>query len=126
MPGLTLSPVTPSLTSFVFVLVLWEHDGARASQLGTHLHLDSATLTPLLKRLELRQLITRRRSTSDERVVEVFLTAAGKRLRKRAAEVPACIFERSGLTMPELVRLRSQVLALAERLRERQVLLHPP
>ncbi|MDB4960628.1 MAG: Organic hydroperoxide resistance transcriptional regulator [Myxococcales bacterium] len=102
---------------YLVMLVLWERDGERVSQIGKRLHLDSATLTPLLKRLETRGVITRRRSTEDERVVEVFLTAAGKKLEKRAADVPACIFERSGLTVAELTRLRTQITTLTARLR---------
>src|SRR6478672_6210808 len=66
---------------YLVMLVLWETDGLRVSAIGERLELDSATLTPLLKRLEAHELVERRRSTEDERVVEVFLTAAGKRLR---------------------------------------------
>jgi DNA-binding MarR family transcriptional regulator len=102
---------------YLVMLVLWEQDGQRVSRIGERLHLDSATLTPLLKRLETRGVIVRRRSTEDERVVEVFLTAVGKRLEKRAAEIPACIFERSGLTMAEVTKLRAQITTLTERLR---------
>ena len=102
---------------YLVLLVLWEHDGERVSHIGDRLQLDSATLTPLLKRLEARGLLERRRSTADERVVEVYLTTAGKRLRRRAAEIPPCIFERSGLTGPELVELRDALKALTARLR---------
>src|SRR3954447_20856924 len=63
---------------YLVLLLLWEQDGVRVSQLGERLHLDSGTLTPLLKRLESRHVLERRRSTDDERVVEVFLTAEGK------------------------------------------------
>jgi DNA-binding MarR family transcriptional regulator len=102
---------------YLVLLVLWERDGARVSHLGDRLQLDSATLTPLLKRLEARGLVERRRSAADERVVEVFLTAAGKRLRRRAAEVPLRAFARSGLTGPELAALRATLQELTRRLR---------
>jgi MarR family transcriptional regulator, organic hydroperoxide resistance regulator len=102
---------------YLVMLVLWEHDGERVSQIGDRLHLDSATLTPLLKRLESRKLIERRRSRADERVVEVFLTAAGKRLERKAADVPACMLEKVQLSLAELGKLRAQVQALTERLR---------
>jgi DNA-binding MarR family transcriptional regulator len=102
---------------YLVLLVLWERDGARVSQLGERLQLDSATLTPLLKRLEARGLVERRRSAADERVVEVYLTAPGKRLRRRAAEVPLRVFERSGLTGPELGALRATLQDLTRRLR---------
>jgi MarR family transcriptional regulator, organic hydroperoxide resistance regulator len=102
---------------YLAMLVLWERDGQRVSQLGEQLHLDSATLTPLLKRLEARGLIERKRSASDERVVEVFLTADGKRLKRRCADVPLAMFGKSGLTLPELVRLRTTLQELTRRLR---------
>jgi DNA-binding MarR family transcriptional regulator len=102
---------------YLVMLVLWEQDGARVSQIGERLHLDSATLTPLLKRLEARGAIERRRSSVDERVVEVFLTAEGKRLKKRAAAVPHAMFAKSGLTAAELARLRTMLQQVTQRLR---------
>jgi MarR family transcriptional regulator, organic hydroperoxide resistance regulator len=102
---------------YLVMLVLWERDGERVSQIGERLHLDSATLTPLLKRLESRKLIERRRSREDERVVEVFLTAAGKRLERKAAEVPSCMLEKVQLSVAEVTKLRDQVQALTDRLR---------
>lgn len=103
---------------YLAMLVLWEKDGARVSEIGDRLQLDSATLTPLLKRLEGAELIERKRSTEDERVVEIFLTAAGKKLRKKAQDVPACMLERSGLTIKQLIALREQLVALKDHLRE--------
>ena len=103
---------------YLAMLVLWEKDGARVSEIGDRLQLDSATLTPLLKRLEGAELIERKRSTEDERVVEIFLTAAGKKLRKKAQDVPACMLERSGLTIKQLIALREQLVALKNHLRE--------
>src|SRR5262245_15468905 len=69
-------------SQYLVLLALWEEDGERVSRVGERLFLDSATLTPLLKRLEARGLVERRRSKKDERVVELFLTAAGKRLER--------------------------------------------
>ena len=102
---------------YLVMLVLWEQDGERVSSIGERLHLDSATLTPLLKRLEARELVERRRSSADERVVEVFLTAAGKRLERKASEIPACMLQKAKLSLAELAKLRAQVQALTERLR---------
>lgn len=102
---------------YVVMLVLWEKDGESVSKIGERLYLDSATLTPLLKRLEARELVTRKRSSEDERVVEVFLTAAGKRLQRKAAEIPACMLEKAQLSLAELRALRSQLQALTARLR---------
>ncbi len=103
---------------YLVMLVLWDHDGERVSAIGLRLQLDSATLTPLLKRLEARGLVTRRRSASDERVVEVYLTADGKRLRKRAVEVPLAMMKRSGLSSSELVKLRTTLQQLTVQLRK--------
>ena len=101
---------------YLVMLVLWDHDGERVSQIGERLALDSATLTPLLKRLEARGLIARKRSAADERVVEVFLTADGKRLKRRAAEVPKCMLEKAQLTAADATRLRTQLTALIDQL----------
>lgn len=105
---------------YLVLLVLWEEDGARVSRLGERLHLDSATLTPLLKRLEARDLVVRRRSEEDERVVEIFLTAAGKRLERKAAEVAKQIFCKADLSLAELVRLREELKALTRKLQTRE------
>ncbi|HEY5948408.1 MAG TPA: MarR family transcriptional regulator [Kofleriaceae bacterium] len=102
---------------YLVMLVLWERDGERVSRIGERLHLDSATLTPLLKRLEGHGLVERRRNSEDERVVEVFLTAAGKRLERKAADIPRCMLEKSELSIAELAKLRAQVQTLTQRLR---------
>ncbi|HEU0035865.1 MAG TPA: MarR family transcriptional regulator [Kofleriaceae bacterium] len=112
-----LEPLGLTYPQYLVMLVLWDHDGERVSVIGERLHLDSATLTPLLKRLEAAGLVERRRSTVDERVVEVFLTAAGKRLKRRASDVPKCLFERSGMTVAELAKLRAQLTELTARWR---------
>ena len=102
---------------YLVMLVLWERDGERVSRIGERLYLDSATLTPLLKRLETRGLIERKRSEADERVVEVFLTTAGKRLERKANDIPACMLDKVKLSVGEVAKLRAQVQALSERLR---------
>jgi MarR family transcriptional regulator, organic hydroperoxide resistance regulator len=102
---------------YLVMLVLWETDGARVSLIGERLHLDSATLTPLLKRLEARGLIERRRSKDDERVVEVHLTADGKRMRRKATEVPRAMVKCANLSLAEIAALRGQLTALTAQLR---------
>lgn len=101
---------------YLVLLALWEEDGARVSRLGERLHLDSGTLTPLLKRLEARGLVERRRSEEDERVVEVFLTAAGKRLKRRALEVPPAMLCKADLSLSELETLRNTLQTLTRKL----------
>lgn len=73
---------------YLVMLVLWEGDGQRVADIGARLFLDSATLTPLLKRLERAGLVTRTRDAADERSVRIALTPAGRALRHRAREVP--------------------------------------
>lgn len=101
---------------YLAMLVLWEKDGLMVSELGERLYLDSGTLTPLLKRLEASGLIARVRAVEDERRVHITLTAAGRRLKARAAKVPACILTASQCSIPELTALTQQVQALRQSL----------
>ena len=101
---------------YLVMLVLWERDGRMVSELGQRLSLDSGTLTPLLKRLEAAGLVSRMRDVSDERRVHVHLTAAGRRLKARAARVPECLLAAARCTPAELKQLTGQVRALRERL----------
>lgn len=106
---------------YLVMLSLWEEDGARVSRLGERLELDSATLTPLLKRMEGRGLVERRRSRDDERVVEVYLTPEGRKLRRRAERVPARMLTKmktTGTSEAELARLHGDLRRLARALRE--------
>jgi MarR family transcriptional regulator, organic hydroperoxide resistance regulator len=101
---------------YLVMLVLWEGDGLMVSELGQRLSLDSGTLTPLLKRLESAGLVSRLRDAADERRVHIHLTAAGRRLKSRAAKIPACMLAASQCSIPELLQLTEQVRALRERL----------
>ena len=76
-------------TQYIAMMVLWERKAVTVKELGTALFLDSGTLTPLLKKMEAKGLIHRKRSTEDERSLIVSLTEAGERLKERAVEVPA-------------------------------------
>ena len=101
---------------YLVLLVLWERDGLPIKQLGDRLALDSGTLTPLLKRLETAGLISRLRDVQDERRVHIHLTAAGRKLKARAAKVPACLLAASQCSVPELIQLTRQVRELRDRL----------
>ena len=72
----------------------------------------SATLSPLLKRLESAGLLTRTRSAADERALDVALTPAGTALRREAEKVPAQIVERLGMSLPELEAIRDGLTRL--------------
>ncbi|HYE40659.1 MAG TPA: MarR family transcriptional regulator [Ramlibacter sp.] len=101
---------------YLVMLVLWEQDGPMVSELGQRLGLDSGTLTPLLKRLEAAGLVSRMRDVADERRVHIHLTAAGRRLKTRAAKIPACVLAASQCSLSEIQQLTGQVRALRERL----------
>jgi len=101
---------------YLVMLVLWEGDGLMVSELGQRLCLDSGTLTPLLKRLEASGLLSRLRAAEDERRVHIHLTAAGRKLKARAAKVPSCVLAASQCSVPELLQLTEQIRTLRERL----------
>jgi DNA-binding MarR family transcriptional regulator len=101
---------------YLVMLVLWERDGLMVSELGERLYLDSGTLTPLLKRLEATGYIARLRDVEDERRVHIMLTAAGRKLKTKAARIPECILSATQCSIPELTSLTQQVQALRERL----------
>lgn len=82
-----LSALGLTYTQYVTLLALWENDGVTVSALGARLHLDSGTLSPLIRRLEGMDLVERRRSRSDERLVAVHVTEAGYALQPKVAAV---------------------------------------
>lgn len=92
---------------YITMMTLWENDGQTVNQLGEKLKLDNGTLTPLLKRLESKKLITRTRSKADERVVQIFLTKEGKTLKEKAACVPLKIFDALHLDKSDFLQLKS-------------------
>jgi MarR family transcriptional regulator, organic hydroperoxide resistance regulator len=101
---------------YLAMLVLWERDGLMVSELGERLFLDSGTLTPLLKRLEALGLVARIRAVEDERRVHITLTAAGRKLKVKAANIPGCVLSATQCSISELVSLTRQVQALRARL----------
>ena len=101
---------------YLAMLVLWESDGLSVSELGQRLSLDSGTLTPLLKRLEAAGFVSRLRAVEDERRVHIHLSAAGRKLKARAAKVPGCVLAASRCSLPELLQLTTQIRKLRERL----------
>ncbi|MBN8741897.1 MAG: MarR family transcriptional regulator [Lysobacterales bacterium 69-70] len=98
---------------YLVLLVLWEQDAQTVSAIGERLFLDSATLTPLLKRLEAAGLLTRTRAAEDERQVIIELTAAGRQLRQRAQSIPQAVFCAAACTTGELRTIKAEL----ERLR---------
>jgi MarR family transcriptional regulator, organic hydroperoxide resistance regulator len=101
---------------YLVLLVLWERDGLMVSEIGERLFLDSATLTPLLKRMEAAALLQRARAKDDERQVIVSLTGRGRELKRRAGAVPDGIFCATECTPDELASIRDHLFLLRAKL----------
>jgi len=101
---------------YLVMLVLWETgDPTGVGAIGDRLHLDTSTLTPLLKRLEQAGLVERTRDPADERRVTISLTTRGADLRDRAASIPGAVFGGYGMTLEDGARLKGQLDDLAAR-----------
>ena len=101
-----LTDLNLTYTQYLVMLVLWESATVTEKEMGRRLHLDSGTLTPVLKSLEGKGFIVRTRSKEDERVVCVFLTEEGSALESRAAGIPSLISESIPLNAEERETLR--------------------
>ncbi len=111
-----LAPLGLTYPQYLVMLVLWERDDITVSEIGEQLFLDSATLTPLLKRLASAGLIVRQRSRQDERQVAVTLTESGRALQQQALSIPesvrcaaACDTDSLAALQHELETLRHQL-----------------
>ena len=99
---------------YLVMLVLWEWARDHCARptvkaLGERLDLDSGTLTPLLRRLQAKDLIERKRVSSDEREVFLFVTPAGVRLKRRARQVPLKLLEQAPVRVSAIMQLRDQL-----------------
>ncbi len=101
---------------YLVLLVLWETDGITVSEIGRRLRLDSGTLTPVLKRLEVAGFLARKRRRSDEREVEIALTPRGQGLRAEAAAVRESVMCQLNMSEPEVQAMRADLNALIENL----------
>ncbi len=111
-----LSPLGLTYPQYLVMLVLWERDGLTVSEIGEKLFLDSATLTPLLKRLETSGLVTRTRASHDERQVIVELSEQGRALKARARSIPSDLLCASECSAEEIVAMKRQVESLRDAL----------
>ena len=113
-----LEPLRLTYPQYLVLRALWSAAGPLAvGDIGTEVHLESSTLTPLLKRMEAAGLVRRNRDTGDERRVLIALTETGAALEAQAAHVPGCIVERTGMTEDALADLQNGLAALTRRLR---------
>lgn len=96
-------------TQYITFLVLWEKDNITVKELGNKLHLDSGTLTPLLKKLENAKFLSRVRDSEDERNVYVKLTDEGRNLKNKALEIPNKILCSTNLSIEDATFLREKL-----------------
>ncbi len=94
---------------YLVMLVLWEEDEQKVSEIGCKLNLDTGTLTPLLKRLEQKKLLERRRNKEDERVVQICLTESGMDMHKKAEFVPNQMIESLNVSTEKLQAFKEVV-----------------
>lgn len=111
-----LSQLDLTYPQYLVMMVLWERDDVRVTDIGERLFLDSATLTPLLKRLETAGLLTRYRATTDERQVIIALTENGRALREQAQAVPEAVMCATDCNLDEIVNLKQQLEKLRGKL----------
>ena len=109
-----LSKLGLTYPQFLVLITLWETDGLTVKALSLKLKLDSGTITPILKRLEKAGLLSRQRSKSDERIVNVILTTAGTDLQQQASEIQKKVACETGLSESEFVALRGTLHSLLE------------
>lgn len=99
---------------YLVMLALWEQAPRRVKDIGSALLLESATLSPLLKRLEALGYLTRARDAADERALAVNLTPAGAALRQQALSVPGTMMARLGLDREGAMALHHSMMALID------------
>ncbi|MCW2647556.1 MAG: MarR family transcriptional regulator, organic hydroperoxide resistance regulator [Pseudonocardiales bacterium] len=102
-----LEPMGLTHPQYLVMLALWGHSPLSVSDIGGLLQLDSATLSPLLKRLEAAGLVTRTRRAEDERQLDVALTEAGRALRADAERIPSAVVDRLGIDLADLESLHA-------------------
>ncbi|HXH34393.1 MAG TPA: MarR family transcriptional regulator [Plantibacter sp.] len=107
-----LEPLGLTHPQYLVMLALWQHSPRSVKDLGAALQLEPATLSPLLKRLDVAGLIRRDRSPLDERVLDVTLTGAGRDLRAQAEEIPPRVMSELRMDVEELTRMRDMLHAV--------------
>lgn len=100
-----LEPLGLTYTQYITMMVLWEHEKISSKEMGRLLYLDSGTLTPLLKKLEEKGLIKRRRDAADERNLIVTITEKGRQLKAEAVSIPSRIGSCINLAPEEAMQL---------------------
>ncbi|WP_454130052.1 MarR family winged helix-turn-helix transcriptional regulator [Microbacterium aurum] len=110
-----LEPLGLTHPQYLVMLALWERSPRALGELADELAMESATLSPLVKRLEGQGLVTRGRSALDERVLELGLTADGAALRGRALDVPGQVMAATGMSATQVAAVRDGLAPFAGR-----------
>ncbi|WP_258133163.1 MarR family winged helix-turn-helix transcriptional regulator [Microbacterium sp. MYb64] len=108
-----LEPLGLTHPQYLAMLALWEQSPRSLGDLASALAMDPATASPLVKRLESDGLIERHRSVTDERRLDIALTAKGTALREQALDVPRQVMTRLGMTVPEVESVRDGLIRFA-------------
>ena len=116
-----LSHVGLTYPQYLVMMVLWESDGITVKNIAEHLHLDSPTITPLLKRLESCGFVNRQRNASDERVVNIFLTDAGRNIQAQVADMQKGVACQTGMPEPQFIELRSTLQQLVDSINQNRL-----
>ena len=110
-----LEPLGLTHPQYLVMLALWEQAPRALGALADELAMEPATLSPLVKRLATQGLVSRTRSTADERVLELGLTASGRALRERALEVPGKVMAATGMSAAQVAAVRDGLVPFAGR-----------
>ena len=102
-------------TQYITMMVLWERKSLTAKELGRILYLDSGTLTPLLKKLEAKDLLTRKRSETDERNLIVTITEQGEAMKDEALHIPEAMTQCLNLEKDEIRAVYQYLYKMLER-----------
>ncbi|KQM80593.1 MarR family winged helix-turn-helix transcriptional regulator [Agromyces sp. Leaf222] len=111
-----LEPMGLTHPQYLVMLALWEQEPLALSEIAALVRLEPATLSPLVKRLEAAGLVTRERSTRDERQLALRLTPEGRRLRDQAERVPEQVVASLGVEVDDLLRLHAELSTLIQRI----------
>ena len=107
-----LKKIDLTYTQYITMLVLWETDGLNVNEIGKKLSLDSGTLTPLLKKLEEKGLLHKKRQKNDERNLIVTLSDKGKKLKDMALEIPIKLLGEIDVNPEKIIELRDTLKKL--------------
>lgn len=114
-----LEKIGLTYTQYIVMMVLWEFGNMSEKSLGEKIYLDSGTLTPVLKKLEKSGFVRRERLKADERVVQISLTASGRKLKEKAKTIPQVLDGCIHLSYDEMITLKGLLNKALEGTREK-------